>query len=72
MLRDIVFRFILASLGIETILKETSIGRRRDALRNMENGLDLGGEYEGILGRIKAQGGGKAELGMAVLMWITH
>ena len=38
----------------------------------MENGLDLRGTYETMLGRIKAQGGEKARLGMAVLMWISH
>ena len=38
----------------------------------MENGLDLGGAYEVTLGRIKAQGGEKARLGMATLMWISH
>ena len=34
--------------------------------------MDLGGAYEATLGRIKAQGGEKARLGMAVLMWISH
>ena len=72
MLRDIVFRFILASLGIETILKGTNIGRRKDTLRKMEGGLGFEETYKGMLGRIKAQGEEKAELGMAVLMWITH
>ena len=38
----------------------------------MENGLDLGGAYGAMVGRIKAQGGEKARLGMAVLMWISH
>ena len=38
----------------------------------MKNGVDLGGAYEATLGRIKAQGGEKARLGMAVLMWIAH
>ena len=38
----------------------------------MEGGLDLGGAYGATLGRIKAQGGEKARLGMAVLMWISH
>ena len=38
----------------------------------MKNGLDLGGAYEAMLGRIKAQDGEKSRLGMAVLMWISH
>jgi len=32
----------------------------------------LGGAYGVTLGRIKAQGGEKARIGMAVLMWISH
>ena len=38
----------------------------------MKNGLDLGGAYDTMLERIKAQRGKKARLGMAVLMWISH
>jgi len=38
----------------------------------MKNGLDLGGTYEAMLGRIRVQDGEKARLGMAVLMWILH
>ena len=72
MLRDIASRFLLVSLSIETILRETTIYRRRQKLKAMKNGLDLRGAYEATLGRIKAQGGEKARLGMAVLMWISH
>ena len=38
----------------------------------MKNCLDLGGAYGATLGRIKAQGGEKARLGMATLMWVSH
>jgi len=38
----------------------------------VKNGLGLGGVYEATLGRIKAQGGDKARLGMAALMWISY
>jgi len=38
----------------------------------MEGGLGLGGAYGAMLGKIKAQGGERARLGMAVLMWISH
>jgi len=38
----------------------------------MKDGLGLGGEYGAMIGRIKAQGGERARLGMAVLMWISH
>ena len=67
-----MYRFLLVFLSIETILKEATIYRRREKLRAMKNSLDLGGAYEVMLGRIKAEGGEKARLGMAVLMWISH
>ena len=38
----------------------------------MKNGLDLGDAYKVTLGRIKAQGGEKARIGIVVLMWISH
>ena len=72
MLKYIVLRFLLASLSIETILQETTIDRRRQKPKEIRNGLDSGGVYGAMLGRIKAQGGEKARLGMAVLMWISH
>ena len=72
MLKDIISRFLLAFLSMEAILQETTIYRRREKLNAMKNGSDLGGAYEAMLGRIKAQGGEKARLGMAVLMWISH
>ena len=65
-------RFLLVFLSIETILQEPTIYQRREKLRAMKNGLDLGGAYETMLGRIEAQGGKKAKLGIAVLMWISH
>ena len=72
MLNDLEPRFLLAFLSIETILQEATIYSRRQKLRAMKNGLDLGGAYGATLGRIKAQGGEKARLGIAVLMWISH
>ena len=38
----------------------------------MKNDLCLGDVYKETLRRIKAQGGEKARLGIAVLMWISH
>jgi len=38
----------------------------------MTDGLGLGGAYGATLSRIKEQGGAKATLGMAALMWISH
>ena len=49
-----------------------TIPRRRQKLRTIQNGLPLGGTYEATLERIKAQGGERARLGIAVLMWISH
>jgi len=71
-LKDIASRFLLASLNIQAILKETTIDRRRRRLRGMGNGLNLRDAYEATLEKVKAQGGDKARLGMAVLMWIFY
>ena len=38
----------------------------------MTDGLGLGDAYDATLGRITGQGGRKAKLGMATLMWISH
>jgi len=67
-----VSRFLLVFLSIKTILQEATIYRRRQKLTAIGNGLDLGGAYGATLGRIKAQGGEMARLGMAVLGWISH
>ena len=65
-------RFLLASLSIDAILQETTIHRRRQKLRAMTDGLGLEDAYGATLGRIKGQGGERARLGMAALMWISH
>ena len=67
-----MFRFLLVSLNIDAVLQETTIHRRRQKLSAMTDGLGLGGAYDATLGRIKGQGGEKARLGMAALMWISH
>jgi len=72
MLRDIIFRFLLAFLTIDMILQETTISLRREKLCEMKSNLGFGSAYGATLERIKAQGEGKARLGMAVLMWISH
>ena len=65
-------RFLLASLHIEAILRETSIARRRKRLKSVEDGADLGDAYGATLERIKAQGGEKTKLAIATLTWICH
>jgi len=67
-----ISRFLLVALNIDAILQETTIHRRRQKLNTMTDGLGLGDAYGATLGRIKGQGGEKARLGMAALMWISH
>ena len=67
-----ISRFLLVSLNIDAILQETTIHRRRQKLNTMTDGLGLGDAYGATLDRIKGQGGEKARLGMATLMWISH
>jgi len=62
------FRFLLAVLSIQTILQEPTIYRRRQRLSRIKNGLDFGDAYGVTLGRIKAQGGEKARIEIAVLL----
>ena len=63
---------MLVSLNIDAILQEPTIHRRRQKLNAAIDGLGLESAYAETLGRIKAQGGAKARLGMAALMWISH
>ncbi|KAG0125350.1 hypothetical protein HOY82DRAFT_631732 [Tuber indicum] len=62
--------FLLVSLNIDAILQETTIHRRREKLSTMTDGLGLEDAYGAAIGRIKGQGGEKARLGLAALMWI--
>ena len=66
------YRFLLVSLHIDGILRETTISLRTRRLRSMNNGVGLGGAYDATLERIKAQDGEKAKLAMATLMWVCH
>ena len=65
-------RFLLVSMNIDAILQEPTIHRRRQKLNSMTDGLGLGDAYGATLDRIKGQGGEKAGLGMAALMWISY
>jgi len=67
-----ISRFLLVSLNIDAILKETTIHHRRQKLNAMTDGLGLRDAYGATLSRIKGQGGRKARLGMDALMWISH
>ena len=65
-------RFLLISLNIKLILQEMTLHRRREKLSTMRNGLGLGDAYDTTIGRINAQGGDRARLGVDALMWISH
>ena len=65
-------RFLLVSLNIKAILQETTLHRRREKLGAMKKGSGLGDAYDATIGRIKAQEGDRARLGMDTLMWISH
>ena len=65
-------RFLLASLGIDAVLRETTIHRRRQKLGAITNGLGLEDAYGTTLDRIKRQGEEKSRLGVATLMWVSH
>jgi len=65
-------RFLLVSLNIMAILRETTLHRRREKLGAMTNGTGLGDAYDATIGRIKAQEGDRARLGIAALMWVSH
>ena len=59
-------------MNIDMVLQETTTRRRRQKLSAIVDGLGLEGAYGETLGRIKRQGGGRARLGMAALMWISY
>ena len=57
---------------MDAILGQTTAHGRRQKLRTMTEGLDLKDFYGATIDRIKKQGGERARLGMAALMWISH
>jgi len=67
-----IFRFLLVSLNIEAILKESTVYRRRERLRKITGELGLGDAYGATIERMKVQGGDRPRLGMAALMWICY
>jgi len=66
------YRFLMASLKVETVLREPTIHRRRNRLNAMGDRLGLGDAYEKTLVRIRSQEGERAKLAMTTLMWICH
>ena len=67
-----IFRFLLVSLNVDTILEGTTIRSRRRKLEEITDDWGLEGAYGATLGRIKGQGKEESRLGMATLIWISH
>jgi len=63
-------RFLLASLSVNAILGEVTIGPRREKLEETTRNNRLSDLYTANLNQLKAQKGYKAVLGMKVLMWL--
>ena len=65
-----VCRFLLASLNIEAILEEVTIGQRRKKLELMVGGSGLSDAYTATITRMKAQKGSRPRLGLQALRWV--
>ena len=50
----------------------TTVARRRETLKSIEDGAELGGASDATLERIKAQDEEKARMAMAALTWVCH
>ncbi|CAH0029964.1 unnamed protein product [Clonostachys rhizophaga] len=61
--------FLLASLHIDTLTREPTVGHLELALHALPKGLDE--TYEQALVRIERQGGGLQQLAKAVLSWLV-
>jgi len=71
-LRTIIHRFLLVSLSIEAILAEPTIHRRKERLKQMSKGQDVGDVYGATFERIKGQEEARSRLGMEAIMWIAY
>jgi len=65
-------RFLLVSLSIESILAEPTIHRRKERLKQMSKGQDVGDVYSATFERIKGQEKARSRLGMEAIMWVAH
>jgi len=57
---------------MDAILGEVTLHKRRKKLDEMTKGESLGDAYGATISRMKAQQRGKSEIGMEVLMWVSH
>jgi len=67
-----MYRFLLVSINIESILEEVTIVRRRRKLEEIAGGSGLSDAYTATLARMKWQKGNKASIGLKVLMWVLY
>jgi hypothetical protein len=63
-------RFLLASLHIDSLAREPTVGHIELALQNLPSGLDE--TYKQAMIRIESQGGGFRELAKKGLFWAIH
>jgi len=67
-----VSRFLLVSLSITAILRETTLYGRKEKLKQMTSGLGLEGAYADAMRRIHEQGENGSKPAMQALMWISR
>jgi len=66
------FRFLLASLNIAAILREATLRKRKEKLKQITSGLGLNDAYANTLNRIREQNENQSKLAMQALMWISR
>ena len=59
-------------MNIEAILRETTLRRRKEKLKQVTSGLGLEDAYTDTLKRIQEQCGNQSKLAMQALMWISQ
>jgi len=64
--------FLLVSLNIKAILRETTIRKRKEKLQQVTSGLGLEAAYTDTLNRIQEQCENQTRLAMQALMWISR
>src|SRR5437879_1069649 len=67
-----IYRFLLVSLNIDTILGEVTTSERRQKLKDLARGRHLEDAYATILARMKMKKWNRHRLGMEALMWISN
>ena len=68
----IVARFLLVSLNVKAVLRETTLRKRKEGLEQMTSGLGLAGAYKNTLERIQEQCEDQSKLAVQALMWISR